>query len=76
MSNWEINRELKEIEKEKEIFSNELSKQRNYISNMLLNEMGEDINNVLNGKVKVKLSWKEKMGYKIKNFFNKLFEVI
>lgn len=76
MSNWEINRELKEIEKEKEIFSNELSKQRNYISNMLLNEMGEDINNVLNGKVKVKLSWKEKMGYKIKNFFNKLFDVI
>lgn len=76
MSNWEINRELREIEKEKEIFSNELSKQRNYISNMLLNEMGEDINNVLNGKVKVKLSWKEKMGYKIKNFFNKLFDVI
>ena len=38
--------------------------------------MGKDIDDVLKGKVKIKLSWKEKMKYKIKYYINKLFEIL
>ena len=36
------------------------------MANLLLNDMGKDMDDVLKGKVKVKFSWKEKMKYKIK----------
>ena len=76
MSNWELNRELKEIDKEREVFTQELTNKRQHMANLLLNDMGKDINDVLKGKVKVKLSWKEKMKYKIKYYINKLFEIL
>jgi hypothetical protein len=76
MSNWELNRELKEIDKEREVFTQELTNKRQHMANLLLNDMGKDIDDVLKGKVKVKLSWKEKMKYKIKYYINKLFEIL
>lgn len=76
MSSWEINRELKEIDKEREVFNQELSNKRQYMANMLLNDMGKDMDDVLNGKVKVELSIKEKIKYKIKYYVNKLFEIL
>ena len=76
MSNWEINRELKEIDKERDIFTQELTNKRQHMANMLLNDMGKDMDSVLNGKVIVKLSWKEKLKYKIKYYINKLFEIL
>lgn len=76
MSNWEVNRELKEIDKERDIFTQELTNKRQHMANMLLNDMGKDMDSVLNGKVIVKLSWKEKLKYKIKYYINKLFEIL
>lgn len=76
MSNWELNRELKEIDKEREIFTQELTNKRQHMANMLLTDMGKDMDDVLNGKVKVKFSWMEKMKYKIKHYINKLFEIL
>lgn len=76
MSNWELNRELKEIDKEREIFTQELTNKRQHMANLLLNDMGKDMDDVLKGKVKVKLSWKERMKYKIKYYINKLFEIL
>ena len=76
MSNWELNRELKEIDKEREIFTQELTNKRQHMANILLNDMVKDMDDVLSGKVKVKLSWKEKMKYKIKHYINKLFEIL
>ena len=55
MSNWELNRELKEIDKEREVFTQELTNKRQHMANLLLNDMGKDIDDVLKGKVKVKL---------------------
>ena len=45
---------------------------QNNISQMLNGSMGKDIDDVLSGKKQVKLTWKEKMKYKIDNFL-KLF---
>ena len=42
---------------------------REKMAYFLRNELGEDIDNVLNGKVKVKLTFKEKL----KRFIDKIF---
>ena len=76
MSNWELNRELKEIDKEREVFTQELTNTRQLMAILLFNDMGKDMDDVLKGKVKVKLSWKERMKYKIKYYINKLFEIL
>jgi hypothetical protein len=76
MNNWELNRELAEHKKERSLYESELSQTRNNMAHMLLNEMGKDINDVLSGKVQVKLTWKEKIKYKLKFIIDKLFSTI
>jgi hypothetical protein len=76
MSNWEINKELSELNKDKKIFKEELEKHKNQMAHLLLNEMGKDIDDVINGNVKIKLSFKEKIKYKLKYFLDKIFSVI
>lgn len=69
MSNFELNRELKGLNSDRELYKNELKNYQNKYAYFLRNELGEDIDNVLNGNVKVKLSFKEK----IKRFIDKVF---
>ena len=76
MSNWELNRELAEHKKERSLYEAELSQKRNRMADMLLNEMGKDMDDVLSGKVQVKLTWKEKLKYKLKFIIDKLFSTI
>ena len=76
MSNWELNRELKEMNKEHDLFMQELSNQRQYMAKMLLNDMGKDMNDVLNGKTKVEMSFWLKLKYKVNYYINKLFNAI
>lgn len=76
MSNWEINKELSELNKDKKIFKEELEKHKNQMAHLLLNEMGKDIDNVINGMVKVKLTWREKLKYKIKYYVDKMFNTL
>ena len=71
----EINKELKEIENDKRKFERELNFQRDMYANMLLNGMGDDINDVLSGKVKVKLTWKEKMKYTFRYVKDKILNM-
>ena len=55
MSNFQLNRELKGLQSDRESYKNDLKNQQEKYAYFLRNELGEDIDNVLNGKVKVKL---------------------
>lgn len=69
MSNFELNRELKGLQSDRKQYKDELKNKREKMAYFLRNELGEDIDNVLNGKVKVKLTFKEKL----KRFIDKIF---
>jgi len=69
MSNFELNRELNGLKTDRISYENELKNEREKMAYFLRNELGEDIDNVLNGKVKVKLTFKEKL----KRFIDKIF---
>lgn len=69
MSNIELNRELKGLQSDRKQYEDELKNKREKMAYFLRNELGEDIDNVLNGKVKVKLTFKEKL----KRFIDKIF---
>ena len=73
MSNIELDRELKGLKTDRISYENELKNEREKMAYFLRNELGEDIDNVLNGKVKVKLSFKEKLKYKLKFIIDKIF---
>ena len=70
MSNFQLNRELKCLQSDRESYKIDLKNQQEKYAYFLRNELGEDIDNVLNGKVKVKLSFKEKLKYFIDKIFN------
>lgn len=69
----ELDRELKQLESERKQIEAELSNERDRIALMLKNGMGKDIDDVLSGRTIVKLSFKEKIKYKVKGFFDRLF---
>lgn len=73
MSNFELNRELNGLKTDRISYENELKNEREKMAYFLRNELGEDIDNVLNGKVIVKLSFKEKLKYKLKYIIDKIF---
>lgn len=66
---FELNRELRELNLDRDKYKTELTNEQYRIANLLKNEMGKDIQDVLSGKVKVKLSFKERIKY----FFDKIF---
>ena len=73
MSNFELNRELNGLKTDIISYEDELKNKREKMAYFLRNELGEDIDNVLNGKVIVKLSFKEKLKYKLKYIIDKIF---
>jgi putative sterol carrier protein len=68
----EINQELISLESERRMGEVAIKAHQNTLSAMLNGSMGQDINDVLSGKKKVKLTFMQKVKYKIYNFF-KLF---
>lgn len=68
----EIDNELKGLKNDRKRYEIELSLYQQKYSQLLKNEMGKDINDVLNGKTKVKLSFKEKIKRFINDIFNKI----
>lgn len=74
MSDFELNRELREFNKEQGLYELELSNYRNKIADELRNEMGRDMKDVLEGKVKIKLSFLQKVKYTIQHWLNILFK--
>ena len=75
MSDFELNRELRELKKENDSYEAELSRQRQLMAQSLKEEMGRDMMDVLSGKVQVKLSLWERIKYKIRFYIDKLFEI-
>lgn len=70
----DTNRELNQLNNDRKIMEIELSNERDRIANLLIGEMGKDIDDVLCGKKVVKLSFFEKVKYKINFFLDKLFK--
>lgn len=68
----ELSRELNGLKNDRMRYEIELNSCQQKYSDLLKNEMGKDINDVLNGKVKVKLLFKERLKYFIDNIFNKI----
>ena len=72
---YELSRELRGFENDKRMTERAVSSEQNRWKERLMNgSTGRDIDAVMSGKVKVKLSLKEKISYKlrgIKNIFTK-----
>ena len=75
-NNCQINRELDELNKEKYYNKLSLEREQERLSNLFKNGMGSDIDNVLSGQEIVKLTFYEKVKYKIRNFLDTLFNII
>lgn len=73
MSDYVLNREKRALDNDRLMTRRALNQTQIQIANELKNGMGEDIENVLSGKIKVKLSWKEKIKYKIRFLLKKFF---
>lgn len=67
----ELNRELEGLKNDKALYEVELENERKKYAEMLRNDLGKDINDVLHGKIKVKLTFKEKLKYFINMIFDK-----
>jgi hypothetical protein len=83
MGDYELNRELRGLKNDKIMTERAVDSEKNRWAELLKGELGQDMKDVLSGKKKVKLSFKEKMNYrfkyyknKIKKFFNKDEEYI
>lgn len=73
---FQIKKELEELNREKELSKLSLEKEQMRIVGLIKNGLGDDINNVLSGKEIVQLSFFEKVKYKIKYFFDNLFNIL
>jgi len=72
MEKSELRMELTSLASEHRMGQAAIKSHQNMLSEMLNGSMGKDIDDVLSGKKQVKLTWRQKMKYKIDNFF-KLF---
>lgn len=73
---FQIRKELEELNREKELSKLSLEKEQMRIVGLIKNGLGDDINNVLSGKEIVQLSFFEKVKFKIKYFFDNLFNIL
>ena len=73
--NSELEQELKLLNSEREANTAALERTRDSYAQMLMGEMGKDIDDVLSGKVKVKLSLSEKIRYKIRGFIDCILRI-
>lgn len=73
MSDFLTNQELYGLKQDKKKYEKELSSFQHKFAAALRNELGEDIQNVINGKTLVKLSFWEKIKYKTRFFLDKIF---
>ena len=71
-----VRMELHDLENERKTYQIELEKQKKLYSNLLNGEMGKDMFNVLNGKEYVTIPLKDRIMFKIKCFFGKIFKKI
>ena len=74
MSNIAANREKRALDNDRLMSRRAINFQQRRIAEELLGDMGKDMDNVLSGKVKVKLPLLMRIKYKINFWLNKLFK--
>ena len=74
--NYELNREIKELEKDRINYATELENERNKMSILLKGDMGKDIDDVLSGHKKIKISFFNKLKFKLNYYLNMIFDKI
>lgn len=71
-SNYELNRELRGWKNDKIMTERAVESERNRWANMLKGSVGQDMKDVLSGKKKVKLTFREVVNYKLKFYKDKI----
>lgn len=74
MSNIAANREKRALDNDRLMSRRALNFQQRRIAQELLGDMGKDMDDVLSGKVKVKLPLLMRIKYKINFWLNKFFK--
>lgn len=74
MSNIAANREKRALDNDRLMSRRAINFQQRRIAEELLGDMGKDMNDVLSGKVKVKLPLLMRIKYKINFWLNKFFK--
>ena len=69
---YELNRELRGWKNDKIMTERAVDFEKNRWAELLKGEMGNDIDDVLSGKKKVKLTFNEVLNYKLKFYKNKI----
>lgn len=72
---YDIDRELKQLKSDRLSNEIELSRQQNKLAELLRGEMGKDIQDVINGRKVVKLSFYEKLRYKVNHIIDSFFKL-
>ncbi len=75
MGDYELNRELRGLKNDKIMTERAVDSEKNRWAELLKGELGQDMKDVLSGKKKVKLSFKEKMNYRFKYYKNKIKKI-
>ena len=75
MSNIAANREKRALDNDRLMSRRAINFQQRRIAEELLRDMGKDMDNVLSGKVKVKLPLLMRIKYKINFWIDKLFKM-
>ena len=71
-SDYELNRELRGWKNDKIMTERAVDFEKNRWADLLKGEMGKDIDDVLSGKKKVRLTFNEVLNYKLKFYKNKI----
>lgn len=74
-NSYELNKELRGLKNDQLMTERAIANKQEEIARKLQGEMGQDMKDVINGKKKVKLTFKEKVSFLVKRFWNKLFEI-
>ena len=69
---YELNRELRGWKNDKIMTERAVDFEKNRWAELLKGEMGKDIDDVLSGKKKVRLTFNEVLNYKLKFYKNKI----
>lgn len=73
ISVFQVNRELRGLNNDKKITELAVKSQQIKWAELLKGNVGKDINDVLSGKVKVKLTFGEIISQKLRNYKKKFF---
>ena len=72
----EFDVEQRNIESDNRQFQNDFEMSKKIYAEMLRNEVGEDMRNVMSGKTVVKVPFFKKWKFKMKMFFKRIFKTL